>query len=94
MTENHPKREALLSALSASVFFIYGAHEIYILGWTKGLFLRLFGESLAGDWIRLLLVPTVVLMVCLALYYLLNRMMPRTLAFCTGGRANSSKAKR
>lgn len=89
MTENHPKREARLSALSASVFFIYGVHEIYILGWTKGLFLRLFGENLTGNWIRLLFAPLVVLLVCLGLYYLLNRIMPRTIAFCSGGRTSS-----
>lgn len=76
-----------LCRLSAAVFFIYASHEIYILGWTKGLFLRLFGEGLAGTWVRYLFVPIVVVSVCLALYYLLNRIMPRTLAFVCGGRS-------
>lgn len=72
--------------LSSAVFFIFAAHEIYILGWTKGLLLRLFGESLAAVWARYLLVPLVVLLVCLLLYRILNKLMPRTLAFACGGR--------
>lgn len=75
-----------LCNLSAAVFFIYAVHEIYILGWTRGLFLRLFGEGLAGTWIRYILVPVFVVLVCLGLYYLLNIIMPRTLAFICGGR--------
>ena len=93
LTERHPKREARLCGLAGTVFFIYAAHEIYILGWTKGICLRLFGDGLAGNWIKLIFVPVVVLLVCLGLYYLLNRIMPRTLAFCTGGRTGASKAK-
>lgn len=75
-----------LCALSTSVFFIYAAHEIYILGWTKGLFLRIFGDSLAGTWVRYWLVPLFVLAVCLILYRILHKIMPRTLAFICGGR--------
>lgn len=79
-------RERLCN-LSASVFFIYAAHEIYILGWTKGLCLRIFGDSLTGTWISYWLIPIIVLTVCLGLYYLLNRIMPRALAFVCGGRS-------
>lgn len=80
-----------LCNLSATVFFIYAVHEIYILGWTRGFFLRTFGEGLAGTWIRYIFVPIVVLGVCLALYFVLNRIMPRTLAFVCGGRSNNKK---
>jgi len=92
MTRDNPRREARLIKLSASVFFIYAAHEIYILGWTKGIFVRVFGEGLSGAWIRLLGVPVIVLLVCLGLYYLLNCIMPRTLAFCCGGRSRPQMA--
>lgn len=78
----------ILCKLSSAVFFIYAVHEIYILGWTKGMFLRIFGDGLLGTWIRYLFVPVVVLFVCLGLYYLLNKIMPRTLAFICGGRSN------
>ena len=76
-----------LCNLSASVFFIYAVHEIYILGWTKGLLSRLLGNGSTGLWISYFLVPIVVLGVCLGLYTLLNRVMPRTLAFVCGGRS-------
>ncbi len=84
---NNERRRENLCNLSASVFFIYAAHEIYILGWTKGLCLRLFGDSLAGTWISYWLVPIIVLGVCLGLYYLLNHIMPHTLSFVCGGRS-------
>lgn len=75
-----------LTNLASTVFFIYAAHEVYILGWTKGLFQRLLGTGLAATWIRYLLVPVVVILVCIMLYKALERIMPRTLAFCCGGR--------
>lgn len=75
-----------LCGLSTSVFFIYAAHEIYILGWTKGIFLRLFGESLLETWVSFWFVPIIILIVCLGLYYLLDKFAPRTLAFVCGGR--------
>ena len=76
-----------LCDLSGSVFFIYAAHEIYILGWSKGLCLRVFGESLAGTWICYFLAPIITLAACYALYCLLNKTMPRALAFACGGRS-------
>ena len=75
-----------LCKLSGTVFFIYAAHEILILGWTKGIFLRLFGNSLAGTWIRYTFVPIAVVGICLFIYYILNIIMPRTIAFICGGR--------
>lgn len=76
----------LMLKLTETVFFVYAAHEIYILGWTKGLFIRIFGETLAAKWIAYLFVPVVTGAVCLALFYLLKRFMPRTLAFACGWR--------
>ena len=74
--------------LASAVFIIYATHEIYILGWTKGLFLRVFGDGLLGSWISYLFVPVVVLIICLCIYWLLNRFMPKTLAFVSGGRVD------
>ena len=74
--------------LASAVFIIYATHEIYILGWTKGLFLRVFGDGLLGSWVRYLFVPVVVLIACLFIYWLLNRFMPKTLAFVCGGRVD------
>lgn len=75
-----------LCRLSATVYCIYAAQEIYILGWSKGLFLRIFGESLAKTLVRFFTVPLVVVCVCLVLYYLFNSIIPRILAFACGGR--------
>lgn len=75
-----------LCNLASAVFFIYAAHEIQILGWTKGIFLRIFGDGLAGAWIGYLGVPVAVLAVCLILYWIINRIMPKTLSFISGSR--------
>lgn len=75
-----------LCSLASAVFFIFAAHEILILGWTKGLFLRVFGDGLTGAWISYLGVPIVVLAVCLALFWILNKLMPKTLSFICGSR--------
>ncbi len=80
------KTKKILSQLSPSVFFIYAVHEIYLLGWTKGLCLRIFGDSLTGTWIRYWIVPLAVLIICLCLYNLLKKTMPRALTFACGGR--------
>ena len=76
-----------LCSLSAAVFFIYASHEIFIIGGIKDLLSRLLGNSSAGIWIRYFLTPAIVISICLGLYYLLNRIMPRTLAFACGGRS-------
>lgn len=76
-----------LEELASSVFFIYAAHEIYILGWTKGLLLRLFGDSLAGMYLKYFLTPVIVILVCMFLYRLIKRFFPRTLAFLCGNRS-------
>lgn len=83
--ENKGYRNLMLK-LTETVFFIYAAHEIYILGWTKGLFLRVFGETLAAKWISYLFVPVLTGAICLALFYLLKRIMPKTLSFACGWR--------
>lgn len=83
---DNDKTHQRLIKLSSAVFFIYASHEILILGWTKGAFLRVFGDGLCGAWISYFCVPATVLLICLGLYWLLNKIFPRTLAFACGGR--------
>ena len=83
----HPRFEKRMAALDETVFFVYAVHEIYILGWTKGLFLRLLGDSLVAVWTTYLLVPVVVLLICLLLYRLFQKLTPAALAFACGGRS-------
>lgn len=81
-----PKTKEILLKLSESVFFIYAAHEIYILGWTKGMFLRLFGDGLPGQWICYFAAPLLTLSICLVLYFVLKKLTPRFLNFSCGNR--------
>lgn len=85
LAENE-KRCQWLCSMASTVFIIYAVHELYILSWTKGLFLRVFGEGLAGAWISYLFVPVVVIAICLLIYSVLDRFFPKTLAFVSGGR--------
>lgn len=83
--QNKSLREKMIR-LSMPVFFIYAAHEIYLLQWTKGAFVRIFGEGVWGTWIKYLLVPLVTLALCMILYQIMRRFMPKTLAVLCGGR--------
>lgn len=83
---NHTWLKKWMLNLTETVFFIYAAHEIYILGWTKGAFLRLLGDALWAQWLSFLFVPIVTLAVCLALFYLMKRIVPEALAFLCGFR--------
>ena len=78
-----------LTALASSVFFIFAAHEVFILGWVKGAFLRVLGNSLTGMWVSYLFTPVVVLTICLIFYSVLKKITPKTLAFICGGRVIS-----
>ncbi|MCS2449223.1 acyltransferase [Bacteroides thetaiotaomicron] len=87
---NRETWKKLFCNLSATVFFIYAAHEIYIINWTKGFFARTsLANSGGGLLLSYLLIPFITLGICLGLYYLLNRMAPKTLALLVGGRVKS-----
>ena len=86
---NYEKVQSFLTKMSSPVFFVFASHAIYILAWTNGLFKRICNENLAGTWIRYILFPFVVLVISLTLYYLLNAIMPRFLAFICGGRSKN-----
>lgn len=81
-----PNYRKLMLRLTETVFFIYAAHEIYILGWTKGMFLRVFGQTLTAKWISFFFVPIVTGAVCLGLFYLIKHIMPKMLSFACGWR--------
>ena len=84
----NPRIAKLMLNLSETVFFIYAAHEIYLLGWAKGLLLRIYGNGLTGQWISYFMTPILTLLVCLCLFYLLKKLTPRLLAFSCGGRTS------
>ena len=84
--EKNPKIRERCQSLAETVFFIYGAHEIYILGWTKGICLRLLGESLSAQYLRYFLVPIITIIASVILYRIVKRLLPKSLAFVCGGR--------
>ena len=81
------KLKSHLLNLSSSVFFIYAVHSIYIINWLKGGFSK---SSLSGQaWGRLLIyftVPIICLLICMCLYQLMKKYLPKLLALSTGGR--------
>ncbi|CDA84312.1 acyltransferase family protein [Bacteroides congonensis] len=80
--------------LSGTVFFIYAAHEVYIINWTKGFFSRTsLADSGSGLMISYILIPFITLGVCLGLYFVLNKMAPDMLALMVGGRAKTQVLK-
>lgn len=80
------KRLASLCKLSASVFFIYATHEIYILNWAKGFFAHYIGFTPTALLICYFIQPIIVIIFCFALYKYCVKCFPKTLSFMTGGR--------
>lgn len=79
-----------LYRLSVTVFFIYAVHEIYIINWVKGAFARIFvADTGGGLLLNYILVPVITINICLVLYLLLDKAVPKTLAFMMGGRAKT-----
>ena len=76
----------VFSKMAVPSFFIYVCHKIYILDWTNGLALKLFGDDIYGLCISYIVKPVLVITFCLVIYWLLKRIMPKTLSFLCGGR--------
>lgn len=83
---DNERRCVRMCRMAETVFFVFASHEIFILGLTKGVFSRVFGDGLPGLWISYFGVPVVVLSICLLLYWCIKKIMPRTLSFICGGR--------
>ncbi|AQX12413.1 hypothetical protein BAX94_02315 [Elizabethkingia meningoseptica] len=76
-----------LISLAPTVFFIYGLHMIYILGWFKGGLAKSFlGVSDYGKLLGYFIIPPLCIGLILILYKLMKRFLPQTLNFITGNR--------
>lgn len=84
------KRERLrttLARLAPYSFFIYVAHEVYIINWLKGAWARLpIYEFGWGKLIGYFIVPFLCIGVCIGLYHVIKAINPRLLGLLTGGR--------
>lgn len=83
---NRPKTRRNMLVLSQTVFFVYAAHEIYILGWVKGFLARVFGATLPARWLIYFAAPALTLVICLMLFWIFKRLTPHVLAFACGWR--------
>ena len=90
----YPKLKQRLLSLSASTFFIYVVHEIYIINWLKGGFSRLpIAQSPWGMLVGYFVIPCICLLICWGLYKILKIIAPGVLSFTTGGRMVSNVKK-
>lgn len=82
-----PRLCKLFIKLSSASFFIYATHLIFIENWIKGAFSRtvlfLSGE---GRLLAYFLTPFITLFICLGIFYIMKRLMPKLLAILCGGR--------
>lgn len=80
------KMTAILLKLAPSVFFIYAMHSIYIINWVKGFFYSL--DLYEKAWYRLItyiITPFLTIIICLLLYTLFRRLIPRLMSLLLGG---------
>ncbi len=79
-------RKALVT-LSASTFFIYSLHEVYVINWLKGGFSKLaIANSPWGPLIGYLTIPWICIAVCMLIYYVTKRYAPKLFNIISGGR--------
>ncbi len=82
-----PRIKEICIKLATATFFVYATHLIFIESWVKGAFSR--SILYANGWGKLLayfLTPLITLAVCLALFYLMKKFVPKVLAVLCGGR--------
>lgn len=77
----NPRLIAKLGGLSTLVFFVYVAHEVQILSIVKGVF---YDYGLLNTIPGYFASATLVVVICVALYYIANKLFPKLLAFVLG----------
>lgn len=81
-------RLAVPQWLTESVFFVYAMHTIAIMMILNKIFIRLIPDSSMAIFLfaRLFIVGILTTMICVALYHLFKRFIPKTIAILTGNR--------
>ena len=86
----HEKWKKILCRLFVTTFFVYAIHEIYIIGWLKGgLYRTTLIDSGWGMLLGYFLIPCICMVICLSLYFILQKIAPRLLSVLSGGRIRS-----
>lgn len=82
------KKYSLLYAEAS--FLVYVIHEIYIINWLKGFWVRVAGEDLiVMKFLGYFLIPVVCTILCVVIFKVWKKISPNSLAFVTGGRIGS-----
>lgn len=85
------KKRDWFAKLSKFVFFIYATHAIYLMNIFEGIKIKLsqFASPMLSDTVRglfFLVTPIIVILICITLYQLMEKLSPRLLSLLTGGR--------
>ncbi|HAY3562824.1 TPA: acyltransferase [Elizabethkingia meningoseptica] len=85
---SHKLKKIFLMFSSVS-FFVYVAHEIYIINWLKGVLYKSFlSNSGWGMLLGYFVAPFICIGILMIIYKLMTRLIPRTLAVITGNRTS------
>lgn len=76
----------IFNKLSPAVLFIYGIHVIYIINWTKGVFVDYFSHSQSLTMLGYFIQPIIISIVCIILYRIFKKILPIPLSWLMGGR--------
>lgn len=91
---NYENIRLILVKFAPTSFFIYVIHEIYIINWLKGGWSKLpIYEMAWGKLLGYFIVPIICLSICIFIYSLLKKFVPKVLYVLTGGRMVSFKEK-
>jgi hypothetical protein len=85
----HSRIQRLLTWAAPASFFVFAAHEPLMMGLRKVAYFVLMPDA-AGALALYFVVPVVTIAICLALYQLLDAIVPGLLALATGGRTHSA----
>lgn len=76
-----------ISLLSKSSFFIYLAHVVLIMDVSRIIVDRIFtSENMGMSALNFILTPLLCTLICISLYWVMNKIMPKVTAVITGGR--------
>lgn len=82
--------KSIFTRLAPTVFFIYVIHELYLMNWINGFFIRMTWKSSDKSiLISYFIIPIVCLMLSLLLYIIIKRIFPAFLQWSTGNRVTN-----
>lgn len=84
--DKRPLQINRLKNLSKYVFFVYAVHTIYLINWISAFYGRILPQGYIGGLISYLLVVPTTIGICILLYKVMERVLPKCLSLLVGGR--------